>query len=86
MIEDQDKLDKVLTKWFITNRIIENVTKVLKEPVMDTSPVQKVINALNMLTGCLDPFVKANKSLDDTQLEKFVIYSISWAIGGLYEA
>jgi len=58
MNEDCDKLDKVLTKWFITNRIIENVTKILKEPVMDSSPVQKVLNALNMITGCLDPFVK----------------------------
>lgn len=39
MNEDCDRLDKVLTKWFITNRIIENVTKILKEPVMETSPV-----------------------------------------------
>jgi len=38
-------------------RIIESTEKAMREPAMATSPVQKVINVLNMLTGCLRPMV-----------------------------
>ena len=67
-------------------RIVESTEKLMGEPVMKTSAALKVITSLNMITGCLTNMVNSNRNLDEKQLERFMIYSLAWSIGGLYEA
>jgi hypothetical protein len=55
--DEVEKLDKIFNKYFIQMRIIESTERAMREPVMETSSVQKVLNVLNMLTGCLRPLV-----------------------------
>lgn len=84
--DESDKLATILNKYFINLKILESVEVVCKEPVMYSPYVCKVINTLNLLTGSLHHFVQTNKNLDEAKLEKFVMFSLVWAIGGLFEA
>ena len=52
---------------------------------MDLSSIIKVTNSLNLLSGCLVKIVNANKTLSEEDYEKYVLYSICWGIGGVYE-
>jgi len=65
---------------------MDNIIKVCKTPVIDISPVIMVTNVLNLLTGCLYKIDDKNKAISENDFEKFIIYSIAWAIGGIYEA
>lgn len=84
--DEVEKLEKILTKYFNTMRIVESTEKIMGDPVMRTSAALKIITTLNMITGCLTNVVNSNRNLDEKQLERFVIYSLAWSIGGLYEA
>lgn len=66
-------------------RIIEAMDKVLKEPVIGLSPVMILINILNLLSGLLQQYVLQSKNLSEIELEKYVVFSIAWAIGGICE-
>jgi len=55
--EESEKLTTILNKYFLNMRILESVEAICKEPVMYSPYVCKVINTLNLLTGCLHPFV-----------------------------
>lgn len=49
----------------------------------------KVINTLNLVNGLLKPLMSntnVNMKLSVADYEKVVVYSMAWAIGGLYEA
>ena len=83
--DEADKLTVLLDKYFINWQILENVEKICKEPTMDISKVVKVCNTLNLLTGLLIPFVNSNKTLTEIDYEKLLVYSMSWAIGGIFE-
>lgn len=67
-------------------RFIEWQAKECKEPMMDVSPVINVLNTLNLLTGCLQHFVQIQKTLSEQEYERLVVFSLAWAIGGIYEA
>lgn len=57
-----------------------------REPVMELSEVLRITNFLNLLNGVLNQFISLNKQLDEIQLEKVVVYALTWALGGLYES
>jgi len=84
--EEADKLERILLKYFDQIKILELAEKQLKEAVMYSPAVCKVLTCLNLITGSLAPFVQTGKMLDDQQLERFVCYAICWSVGGLYEA
>lgn len=52
---------------------------------MDLSPVIKLSNTLNLLAGCLLKALSNNKTLSEEDYEKYVIYSMCWGVGGIYE-
>lgn len=53
---------------------------------MQISTPLKVINTLNLVNGLLKPLANTTTKLSNVDYEKIVVYSMSWAIGGLYEA
>ena len=83
--EEADRLNSILMKYFITNRLIESLDKICKSPVMDVSLLIKITNTLNLLTGMLKPLNILNKVLSEQDYEKIIIYCITWAVGGVYE-
>lgn len=54
--------------------------------MINLSPVIALFNTLNLLTGCLQPFMLQDKTLTNEEYERLVVFSITWAIGGVYEA
>jgi len=54
-------------------------------PMMDVSLAMKIMNTLSLINGLLKT-VPAGTKLSDLDYEKLVVYSLSWAVGGLYEA
>lgn len=52
---------------------------------MDVSLAMKIVNTLSLINGILKS-VSPGTKLSDLDYEKIVVYSLSWAIGGLYEA
>ena len=52
---------------------------------MDTTIAQKITNTLSLMSGILRN-VPAGVKMSDADYEKVVVYSVAWAVGGLYEA
>jgi dynein heavy chain len=75
-----------MKKFFDDWKIVQNLEKSIKNPpMMDVSIPLKVINTLSFVNGILKQ-VPAGVKLSDADYEKVLTYSVSWAIGGLYEA
>jgi dynein heavy chain len=53
---------------------------------MEISYVIRIVMTLNVLVGILRPLVQSNKTLTETDYEKVIVYAITWAIGGVFEA
>lgn len=53
--------------------------------MMDVSLPMKIINTMSLINGILKGVPPGSK-LTDLDYEKVVVYAISWAVGGLYEA
>ena len=53
--------------------------------MMDLTLAIKITNTLSLMNGILKS-VPAGVKLSDVDYEKVVVYSLSWAVGGLYEA
>lgn len=53
--------------------------------MMDVSLPMKIVNTLSLVNGMLKNVSPGVKLLDQ-DYEKLVVYALSWAIGGLYEA
>lgn len=66
-------------------RIMESIDKICKSPTMDISHVIKVTMTLNLLNGILKPLVNSNKTLSEADYEKVVVFSLAWAVGGIFE-
>jgi len=52
---------------------------------MPISPIIKITNFLNLLTGCLLKYVQQNRILSEEDYEKYILFSIIWSFGGVYE-
>jgi dynein heavy chain len=78
-------LKNLLNKYFVTLKILENLEKICKNPIMYLDSICLVTNSLNLLTGLLLPYNNNNKILSDIEYERIVLYAISWATGGVYE-
>ena len=53
---------------------------------MEISHVIRVTMTLNLLNGILRPLVNSNKTLTESDYEKVVVYALTWAVGGVFEA
>lgn len=51
--------------------------------MMDVSLAMKIMNTLSLINGLLKT-VPAGTKLSDLDYEKLIVYSVSWAVGGLY--
>jgi len=83
--EESEKLNKLIQKYFFNGKLVENLAEACKNPVMNLSAILKVTNFINLLTGCLLPYVNSNKTLVEEDYEKLIIFSLTWALGGVYE-
>jgi len=75
----------LITKYFFTGKLVENLADTCRNAVMSISPILKITNFINLLTGCLLPYVNSNKTLSEEDYEKYIIFSLTWALGGIYE-
>ena len=48
--------------------------------------ILKAIKTLNLVNGLLKPLTNSTVTPINTDYERVVVYSLGWAIGGLYEA
>jgi hypothetical protein len=44
-----------------------------------------MISTLNILSGCLSHLVQIGKYLTEGEYEKYLVYSLAWSLGGIYE-
>lgn len=66
--------------------MVQALEKSIKNPpMMDVSLPMKIINTMSLINGILKGVPPGSK-LTDLDYEKVVVYAISWAVGGLYEA
>jgi len=65
---------------------MESIDKICRNPVMEISHVIRVTMTLNLLNGILRPLVNSNKTLTESDYEKVVVYALTWAVGGVFEA
>jgi dynein heavy chain len=76
----------LIKKYFEDIKIVQTLEKAIKNPpMMDVSLAMKIVNTLSLINGLLKT-VPAGTKLSDLDYEKLVVYSVSWAVGGLYEA
>lgn len=52
---------------------------------MELSDVMRATQFMNLLNGLLSPLVEKNHTATDEEYEKYMIFSMVWAIGGLLE-
>jgi dynein heavy chain len=75
-----------MKKYFEDFKLVQNLEKNIKNPpMMDVSQAMKISNTMSLINGLLKN-VPAGTKLSDADYEKVVVYAISWAVGGLYEA
>lgn len=86
-VDEGNTLKKLFTKYFGTYNICEQVLKNVKgnPPVMSISTPLKIISTLGLVNGLLKGLGPGVK-LDEQDYERVVVYALSWAVGGLYEA
>jgi len=51
--EESEKLGKLIDKYFFKGDVVGNISNLCKNAVMSLSPIIKVTNFINLLTGCL---------------------------------
>jgi len=83
--EESDKLGKLINKYFYTGKLIDNITATCRNPVMNVSPIIRVTNFLNLLTGSLLKYVQQNRILSEEDYEKYILFSLIWSFGSIYE-
>jgi hypothetical protein len=66
--------------------LVQTLEKNIKNPpMMDLSIPIKITNTMSLINGLLKN-VPAGSKMADSDYEKVVVFSIAWAVGGLYEA
>ena len=82
--DEANILKKFIKKYFEDFKIVQTLDKNIKNPpMMDLSLPMKIVNTLSLVNGLLKN-VNAGTKLSDKKKKKIVVYSLSWAIGGLY--
>ena len=84
--EEANILKKLIKKYIQDFKTIEATEKNIKNPPMMavTAPL-KIINTLSLINGILAQ-VPVGTKLADQEYERVVVYSMAWAVGGLYES
>lgn len=84
--DEANTLKRLIKKYFEDFKIVQSCEKNIKNsPMMDLTIAQKITNTLSLINGLLKS-VPTGAKLADVDYEKVVVYSIAWAVGGLYEA
>jgi dynein heavy chain len=83
--DESEKLNKLFNKYFYQGEIVENLDRTCRNPMMSLSAIIRITNFLNLLTGSLVQYVNSNKTLTEEEYEKYLIFSITWAFGGIFE-
>jgi len=83
--DEYEKLNVLFTKYITNMKLFESLVKAVKAPVMEISDIIRVTQFLNLLAGLLNPYVNLNKYATDEEYEKYLIFSLVWACGGLLE-
>ena len=79
-------MKKLVKKYFEDIKIVTVCEKNIKNPpAMDLSLPIKITNTLSLMNGILKA-VPTGSKLTDIDYEKVVVFSVAWAVGGLYEA
>lgn len=52
---------------------------------MNSPPVIRINQMLNLLTALLLQFLEKGEQLKQVEFNKFFAYSMAWALGGLFE-
>lgn len=81
--EEADKLKALFTKYFRTFGLIDNILKICKNQIMFMNNICYVTSTLNLCSGLLQG--NEGKVLSDQEYEKIVLYSVCWALGGMFE-
>ena len=75
-----------MKKYFEDFKLVQTLEKVIKNPpMMDVSLPIKITNTMSLINGLLKGLPVGSK-ISDQDYEKIVVFAISWAVGGLYEA
>lgn len=84
--DEANILKRLLKKYFEDMKIVQTLDKNIKNPpMMDVSLPMKMVNTMSLINGLLKN-VQPGTKLADADYERIVVYSVSWAVGGLYEA
>jgi dynein heavy chain len=84
--DEANILKKLLKKYYDDFKICQTLEKNIKNaPMMDLTIPMKIVNTLSLINGLLKPLAPGAK-LSDSDYEKIVVFSLAWAVGGLYEA
>lgn len=84
--DEANTLKRLIKKYFEDLKIVQALEKNIKNPpMMELTLPMKIVNTMSLMNGILKGVPPGTK-LSDLDYEKIVLYSIAWAIGGLYEA
>lgn len=73
-------MDKYFNKMDLFTYLLKNFVYVMYSP-----PVLRISQLLNLFTSLLQQFLEKQETLDKASFEKFLVYTIAWSIGGLFE-
>ena len=72
-------------RYIIESHIFEFIRQNCR-PVMPTSEIVMVVQVLNLLSALLNRYAEEHELLSAAEYNAFLIYAITWGIGGLLEA
>lgn len=83
--EESEKLTTLFNKYIFNMNLFESLQMAIKQNCMEISDVMRATQFMNLLNGLLAPLVEKNQTATDDEYEKYVIFSMVWAVGGLLE-
>lgn len=83
--EEVDKLTTLFNKYIFNMKLFETLQAAIKQNCMNISDVMRATQFMNLLTGLLQPLVEKNHTATDDEYEKYMVFSMVWAVGGLLE-
>jgi dynein heavy chain len=83
--DEVEKLTVLFNKYIFNMHLFSSLQNAIKQNCMPLSDVMRATQFMNLLTGLLQPLMDKNVTASDDEYEKYMIFSMVWAIGGLLE-
>jgi len=83
--KESEWLQECVDKWLIKGDMFKTLVKNFTY-IMQTPPVVRITQFLNLLTAILWQFYENQEQIDKAAFERFFVYCIVWSIGGLFES